>query len=245
MKAIIPVAGYATRLHPLTINHPKALLTIKNKPILSNIIEKIMELDISEIYIVTNDKFYNHFLDWKKSSNFGLNCNIKILNDGTNSNEARLGQIGDIYHVIDQENIDDDVLIVAGDNLFEFSLKDAYNSFLDKKTFLNALTNIESVEAAKQLGNVEINKDNRILSFEEKPQIVRFSHASVGIYFIPDTHLKYFSEFINNGHDPDKMGYFWIWALEQGLDIHGHIYEDHCFDIGHMQILEEARKYFQ
>ena len=117
MKAIILAAGYATRLGELTKNQPKALLKIKNKGIIDYICEQIDQIDeINDIYVISNEKFYNNFIEWSKNVNY--KNNITILNDGSTTDENKLGAIGDIVFAIDEMKIDDDILVIAGDNLF-------------------------------------------------------------------------------------------------------------------------------
>ena len=124
IKAIILAAGYATRLYPLTLNQPKSLLKIAEKPMIEHIIEKLKDInELNKIYIVTNNKFFKNFEDWNK--NFNFNKDIKIINDLTTSNENRLGAVGDIKFAIEKENIDDDLIVFGGDNLFEDNLDEA------------------------------------------------------------------------------------------------------------------------
>jgi len=121
MKAIILAAGYATRLYPLTINRPKALLPINNKPIINYIVEEIETIDVvDEIIVISNHKFADNFNEWAES----LKCskNITIIDDGTSTEETRLGAIGDILYTLDLKNIDDEILVIAGDNFFTYRL---------------------------------------------------------------------------------------------------------------------------
>ena len=133
MKAIVLAAGYAIRLRPLTLNRPKPLLKVAEKPIIEHIINKLEELEIvDKIYIVTNDKFSQNFTDWV--DNFDAKKSIEVVNDGTKSNEDRLGALGDVNYVIDIKKIDDDIIVIAGDNLFEFSLLDVVDIFRKRKS---------------------------------------------------------------------------------------------------------------
>lgn len=123
MKAIILAAGYATQLYPLTKNQPKALLPIGNKPIIDYIVEEIETIkEVDQSIVISNDRFYNHFVD--QASNREFKVPVKVINDNTTSDDDKLGAIGDINLVLNEEKIDDDVLIVAGDNYFTFKLKD-------------------------------------------------------------------------------------------------------------------------
>ena len=147
MKALILAAGYATRLYPLTENQPKPLLPIADKPILEHILLKIEKIaQLKEVIIITNDRFYPKFTDWVKTTKITLK--IKILNDGTASNEDRLGAIGDIHFTIQQEKINENLLVIAGDNLFGFSLAEFVR-------FFNR--NIAFVDLHKAFSNIVID----------------------------------------------------------------------------------------
>ena len=133
IEAIVLAAGYATRLYPLTENLPKPLLKVAGKPIIEHLIKKLESVDmIKKIYIVTNDKFESSFRTWLNSCD--VQKPIGIINDGTKSNEDRLGALGDIYYTINKKNVDNDIMIIAGDNLFELSLNDVVNFFKKRKS---------------------------------------------------------------------------------------------------------------
>lgn len=134
MKCILLCAGYATRLFPLTQNFPKALLEIEeNKPLLDFILEKVNKIkEVDEIYLITNNRYYEHFLAWSQKKE-NLIIPITVINDHTTTNEDRLGAIGDIEYVIKQKQIEEDVLIIAGDNLFDFNLTDMVQFYHQKK----------------------------------------------------------------------------------------------------------------
>ncbi len=237
MQVIIPAAGYATRLYPLTKDKPKALLDVKGKPILEHIVNRICELpDVEKISIVSNDKYFNNFKEW--AQDFSCPVPINVLNDGTTSNDDRKGQVGDILFTIEQEKIDSDLLVVAGDNIFNFSLKPAYNFFREKNVVVNAFWDSKSIETAKQQGSATVDENNRITEFLEKSPNPKTTFISLGIYFLPR-----FKRFVEEGNDPDKMGYFMIWLIENS-NPHGFVYEEKWFDIGWHSALEKARKEF-
>ena len=243
MKVIIPAAGYATRLYPLTLNQPKGLLDIQGKPIIEHIIKKIEELKVVDnIYIITNEKFFKNFDDWFKG--FSSSIPIKILNDHTKSNDDRKGQIGDIYEVIEKENIkDEDLLVIAGDNLFNFSLKPIYDFFREKDVVVNGLYDVKSLKVAQQMGNASIDDSGKITLFEEKPEKPKSTYVSMGIYFFPADKVELYSKYLKGGNNPDKMGYFMIWLLDKE-EAHGYVYEEKWFDIGWSEALEQTRKEF-
>src|SRR3989338_499413 len=138
MDAIILAAGYATRLYPLTENTPKPLLNVAGKPILEHIIRKLEQIGIiNKIYVVTNNKFDSHFRQWLEK--FDNLLPIEVVNDGSTSNEDRLGALGDVHHAIEAKNIEGDFMVIAGDNLFELHLGDVANFFKKNNTNLLVL----------------------------------------------------------------------------------------------------------
>ena len=158
MKAVILAAGYGTRLKELAINKSKPLIEIAGKPIIEHIIKKIEELDnIDEIYIITNNKFYHNFLNWEK--HFKNKIAIKILNDGTNSNEEKLGAVGDFAFAVEKEHLNEDILLIAGDNLFKLSLKQMFTFFKEKNSTVIAGIRMSKDYIAKRFGNIISDKN--------------------------------------------------------------------------------------
>ncbi len=243
MKVIIPVAGYATRLYPLTENNPKALLEIQGKPILEHILKKVEELsEVSEIFVVSNAKFFENFNEWVKG--FESRIPIKVLNDGTKSNEDRLGQIGDIQLAIKEFDSEDDLLIISGDNLFNFSLVPVYNFFKEENEIVNALYDIKDIESAKHLGVMSIDpKSGLVVSFEEKPVEPKSTNVSLGIYFFPKDKVKKIKAFLDKGGKADKIGYLMA-ELTEKKGLYGFVYLEQWFDIGFKAALEQAEKEF-
>ena len=243
MKAIILAAGYATRLYPLTKDKPKPLLEIAGKPIIDHIMRKIEKIDeIDKIFIVTNDKFYGHFEDWL--SEFKSNKKIKIINDKTTSNEDRLGSLGDVNFVIDREKVKDTIIVVAGDNLFEFSLKEFVDSHKKHNKSAVALYDVRDKELAKLYGIVGVNKENRMIEFEEKPSEPKSTLASTGVYIYPPHVLLMLQDFVKKYKNSDKAGNFLEW-LHKKEHVYCYITEKKWFDIGNLEQLEKARKEFR
>jgi len=241
MKAIILCAGYATRLYPLTKDKPKPLLDVKGKPIVEHIIKKIEGItEINEIFIVTNNKFFTHFLDW--NANFKSSKKVTIVNDRTKSNEDRLGSLGDIRYVIENMNINEDIMVVAGDNLFEFSLKPVMALYKEKNKPIVALYDVKDVELAKLYGIVSVDENKKIIDFEEKPAQPKSTLSSTGIYLYPKEAADKLIEFTKT-HNADKAGSFLEWLYKQE-DIYCYATEEKWFDIGNLEQLEKARKEF-
>lgn len=245
MKCILLCAGYGTRLYPLTKNQPKALLNVANKPIIEHIINKIELIDeVDTIYIITNDRFYQNFSDWQKT--FNSKKQVKIINDNTNSNENRLGAIGDLHFVITNENIQEDLLLISGDNLFEFSLLDMHAQFKNKKTNTIALYDVKKLEEAKRFGVVKLDDENKVIAFQEKPEFPESTLSSIGIYFYPKETLDLIKTYLREGNSPDMPGMLLEW-LHKKSPVHGFVFDgkQKWFDIGSLESLEEANQVFQ
>lgn len=237
MQAIILAAGYATRLYPLTENMPKPLLNVAGKPIIEHIIEKLEQIgEIKKICVVTNDKFETYFKKWLE--NLDSSKPIEIINDGTKSNEERLGALGDVHFVINTKNINDDLIVVAGDNLFELSLADVHYYFKKRKSNVIVLHDVKDPELAKQYGVVEVNK-NVVVNFEEKPLSPKSTLASTGIYMFPKKTIELIKKYIAQGNSPDKTGTFIEW-LHKRDKVHSYITDKKWYDIGSIEQLKKA-----
>jgi glucose-1-phosphate thymidylyltransferase len=242
VDAIILAAGYATRLYPLTRNMPKPLLEVAGKPMIEHIINKLEEVDIVDrIYIVTNDKFEQNFIDWLRS--FDAKKSIEIVNDGTKSNDDRRGALGDIQYTIDAKKIDDDIIAIAGDNIFEFSLAGVADLFQKTKSNVIALHNVKNIELAKQYGVVRI-KNNVVADFEEKPAHPKSALISTGIYLFPKKTLTLIKKYIDEGNNPDKTGSFIEWLYKRDK-VYAYVTDKPWYDIGDIEQLKKANKHFK
>ena len=239
MKAIILAAGYSTRLYPLTLNKPKPLLNIGGKPLIERIIEKIDEIpEITNIYIVTNNKFHDSFLTWHSQYKSKKDC--LIINDNTLTNETRLGAIGDINFVISQEKIDEDVLVIAGDNLFEDSLLNLVELFNKKKSSIVAVQDLKDKNLlANKFGTVIVDENFKIIDFQEKPEKPKSSLASTAIYLFSKEDLSELKQYINQKENLDNSGDF-IKYLSSKKNIYSFVLEKKWYDIGGITDLRDA-----
>jgi glucose-1-phosphate thymidylyltransferase len=160
VKALILAAGYATRLRPLTDTIPKQLLPVGGRPMVDWILDRIQETSADEIHLVTNARFAPDFERW------AVGEEVKIHNDGTTSNEDRLGAIGDIRFV----GLDDDLLVIAGDNLFDYSLADYESYWRGKGGSCVAVLDVRDPELARNYGIVDVDENDRVTNFVEKPE---------------------------------------------------------------------------
>ena len=208
MKCIILAAGYATRMYPLTENFPKPLLTIKGKAILDYLIDDLNNSKyIDQFVIVSNHKFINHFNDWKNTRTE----NIVILDDGSIDNDHRLGAVKDIEFALDELNIKDDILVLAADNLLDFSLNDFVEYSLLKSG--NAVMRYyeEDLNKLKRTGVALIDEEDLILEMEEKPSSPKSNWAIPPFYVFKKESLSEFKEGINSGCKVDAPGGFIEW----------------------------------
>ena len=241
MKCILLCAGYATRLFPLTENFPKALLEVGGKPIINYVIDEVNTLEeVDEIYLVTNNKYTPHFREWADNLN-----NVKpitVYNDMTTTNENRLGAIGDIEFTIEQAQIDDDVLIIATDNLFTFKLRD----FVDfQKQFGTSAICVktEEYENLKRLGVVETDENMKIVGFEEKPEQPKGKYAATAVYLYPRSVVPVFKQYIDEGNKPDAPGNF-VAYLYKRLPVYGYAFEGEWFDVGTHEALAQVNELY-
>lgn len=207
MKAIVLAAGYATRLYPLTKDRPKPLLEVAGKTILDYIVEKMDKVaQIDEVIIVTNDKFTAQFEEWAKSASYTKK--LTVINDGTLTNETRLGAIGDIQFVLEQLKIEDDLMVLAGDNLFDFELTDFAAYFDEVGTDCIAAYHEENDDQLKRAGIVELDNDRKVLSFEEKPAKPKSSYCVPAFYLYQKDTLPLFKQYLTEGNNPYAPGHF-------------------------------------
>jgi glucose-1-phosphate thymidylyltransferase len=243
MKAIILAAGYATRLYPLTLNIPKPLLPIAEKPMIEYLLESLKDFsDLDEIYIITNNKFYSVFVEWLKDYEF--HKKIKIINDNTNSNEDRLGAVGDINFVIEKEKINEDLIVLAGDNLFNFGLNKMYNLFKEKKSSVIAVYDLlDPLKLANKFGTVLTDDDKKVVNFEEKPAKPKSSLCATVIYFITQKDLKILNKFITSKNRPDNIGEIIRFLVENSV-VYAEPFKDGWIDIGGKEEYDLANRLY-
>ncbi len=243
MKALILAAGYATRLYPLTLNRPKPLLEVAGKPMIEYVFERVEEINketdvVDEILVVTNQKFFAHFRKWAKAFKTGLK--VTILNDGTLSDNDKLGAIGDIDFTAKQADLSAGLLVVAGDNLFDFGLYDFVKFAREKEDGSGVgLYKIEDRELVKKYSVVTLDKENRIIDFEEKPENPQTSLVAICLYYFPHNHLKLIDKYLKEGNSPDAPGHYIGW-LHKEKKVYGYPFEGAWYDIGDIRSYEQA-----
>lgn len=240
MEAIILCAGYATRLYPLTLDRPKPLLPVRGKPLLDYIIENLERTDfVNNIYIVTNDKFYNNFVEWRK--NLSVSKKIDIINDKTKNNDDRLDGLGDLLFALVEKKIDDDLLVILGDNFFDLDFNEFVSFFRQKNSFVVGLYELSSFEECKKFGILEIGSDGRVISFEEKPEFPKSKFVSTGIYLFPRKSLGKISDYMKTNLPKDGPGYLIDYFLRDS-NVYGYVLKDKWYDIGDIETYNKINK---
>ncbi len=234
MKALILAAGYATRLRPLTDSVPKQLLPVGGRPMVDWILDKIREAGIADVHLVTNGRFADDFARW------GAGAGVHVHDDGTTTNETRLGAIGDIRFVQEHADFDDDLLVIAGDNLFDYSLTD-YIRFWGEKSGASAVAvyDVGDRELAKKYGIVDVDQDDRIVGFIEKPTDPPSTLSATATYLYARRHAALVDTYLNEGNPPDQPGHFIGW-LYQREPVYAYRIEGGWYDVGDAGQLLEA-----
>lgn len=242
MKAIILAAGYATRLYPLTKDKPKALLPIADKAILDYIVDEIEKIsEIDELIIISNTKFFSNFNEWKEKRNTRLN--VTVLDDKTTDDTNKLGAIGDIKYAIDELSIDDDVLIMAGDNIFTFNLKDYYDKFKAIGKDMILVKELDDVQELRRMANVMLDGENRVLEMVEKPENPKSNIAAFASYIYKRETLPLIEKYLKDGNNPDAPGFFPSWLHKQ-KEVYAYKFQGECYDIGTPKSYEEVNAIF-
>jgi glucose-1-phosphate thymidylyltransferase len=226
VKALILAAGYATRLSPLTDDFPKGLLPVGGRPMVDWIVDNVRASGVDDIALVTNARFAHLFEDWAHG--------VRIVDDGTDSNETRLGAIGDIRYA----GLDDDALIIAGDNLFDYALADLL-AFWDAKGRQSAVAvhDVGDRELAKRYGIVAVDADHRIVDFVEKPADPPSTLAATATYLYSREHLRLVDTYLEEGNNPDQPGNFVAW-LHRREPVYAFGFAGGWYDVGdHAQLL--------
>ncbi|MFH1332278.1 MAG: sugar phosphate nucleotidyltransferase [archaeon] len=241
MIAVVLCAGYATRLYPLTENKSKALLPIEGKPLLDYTIEKVGQIvDVDMIYVVTNDKFYKDFLNWKKINSFGEK--IRVLNDKTTCNAERLGGIGDLHFVIKKENINDDILVVLGDTIFNFDLRLMVDSFKKTNCTTLGVYRLQDFKQSQILGLVLV-KDGKVLSIKDGLVTKESNIIFTGIHIFIKSDIKRIEKYMKTDKPKEGPGYL-IMEWLSSKEVRAHVFEGRWFDIGTKETYDEVNHLF-
>src|SRR2546423_10296547 len=245
MKVIILAAGYATRLYPLTLTQPKPLLPVAGQPMVEYVLDNLAPIGgIDRIYVVTNAKFAGHFQKWADNYHeTKAKLNFTVVNDGSTDDATKLGAIGDIHYVLKTQNVDDDLIVVAGDNLFSEKLEGFGKFVREKNAPVLAVYDVGNLEEIKKYNAITMDSESRITFFEEKPQRPASTVTGIALYFYPRNALPLIHEYIAEGNNPDQPGRLVQWLYPR-TPFYTWRVPGIWFDIGSKEALEEANKVF-
>jgi len=238
MKCLVLAAGYATRLYPLTENFPKPLLKVGDKTILDWLIDDIdASNEISEYIIISNHKFASHFEAWAKTKK----QSITVLDDGTSTNETRLGAVKDVQFAIEKLSLDDDMLVIAGDNVLDFSLTHFIAYAKAKNTSCVMRYFEQSEKKLQKCGVLEIDKNDLIIGMEEKPQAPKSNWCCPPFYYYTRDDAKRVSNGIASGCGTDAPGSYIAWLCSVTA-VHAMEMLGSRYDIGNLESYEQVKK---
>jgi glucose-1-phosphate thymidylyltransferase len=245
MRVIILAAGYATRLYPLTLTRPKPLLEVAGKPMVEYVLDNLAPIGgLDRIYVVTNAKFAAQFQQWADGYRATkARLDFTIVNDGSTDDTNKLGAIGDLHLVLTRERVEDDVIVVAGDNLFSEKLTGFGAYCREKMTPVLAVYDVGSLEEVKKYNSISVDAEGRITYFEEKPSQPTSTLTGIALYFYPKTTLPLIKQYIAEGNNPDQPGRLVQWLYPR-LPVFTWKVPGLWFDIGARDSLEEANRIF-
>lgn len=245
MNILILAAGYATRLYPLTENQPKPLLEVAGKPMIEWVLDNLAPIpDIHRVFIVTNNKFASHFTKWAEEYHQRhLKLEFTIVNDGSTSDSDKLGAIGDMHYVLHHEKIAaEDLLVVAGDNLFSEPVA-AFAEAAKANPATLALYDVGDLEAIKKYNNVTTDEAGHITHFEEKPSKPTNTLTGIALYYYRSDILPLIDTYLAEGNNPDQPGRFIQWLYTR-VNVGTWKVPGTWFDIGSKETLVEANDVF-
>jgi len=228
MKAVVLAGGYATRLWPITKHRPKMFLPVGEETVIDVIFEDLEEDDrISEVFVSTNERFAETFEQYLADSPFEKpTLSVKE----TVAEDEKFGVVGALEQLIDREGVEEDMVVIAGDNLLSFDVAEFVDFFEEKETPCLAAYDVGSKERAKSYGLVELDGD-RVVDFQEKPDDPKSTLVSIACYAFPAETLPKFDEYLEDGNNPDEPGWFLQWLQNRG-DVHAFTFDGAWFDIG-------------
>ena len=238
MKCLILAAGYATRLYPLTENFPKPLLKVGDKTILDWLVDDIDGSGMVDEYVViSNHKFAGYFEEWAQTKE----QKITIVDDGTTSNETRLGAVKDIQFAIEQLHLDDDMLVIAGDNVLDFSLTRFVKYAKEKNTSCIMRYYEGAEEKLRKAGVVVVDEDDRILEMEEKPSEPKSNWCCPPFYYYTCEDARLVKVGIAKGCGTDAPGSYIAWLCTQ-VPVHAMEMPGKRYDIGNLESYKRVQK---
>ena len=245
MIAILLAAGYATRLYPLTKDKPKSLLPLGDRLIIDHIMDSIDSIeDITSVVLITNDRFADQFEEWASSLDREGKAPLTIVNDGSTNDSNKLGAIGDLKYTIDKLSIDDDVCILAGDNIFTYDIREMYRFFKEKDAPTLVAISVPDREQLTHLAVAVLGDDGRILDMEEKPAEPKSEWGIYATYFYGRDILPMIDTYLDEGNSPDAPGNFPAWLYKR-MPVYAYKGDGECIDIGTLENYEKTCREYE
>ena len=233
MDCVILCGGFARRMWPLTRERPKALLEVRGRPVLEHIMERLEGLeDIERVFISVNKRFENNFRTWL--GKYSPKKHVELVVEPSLSEGEKLGSIGAWNFLIREKNLDGELLSISGDNLFDFDLRPLLDFYGNVGETVIGVFDVRELEEAGKFGIVELDKEKRLVGFEEKPEKPKGTLASTGIYIFPGEILKMILQYLEEGNSPDKAGFFLEW-LYKVRPVFGFLFKGEWVDIGSLE----------
>ncbi|MEZ3164281.1 NDP-sugar synthase [Halorubrum sp. RMP-47] len=239
MKAVVLAGGYATRLWPITEHRPKMFLPVGENTVIDEIFEDLEADDrVNEVFVSTNERFADTFADYLDESPFEKPT---LSVEETVEEDEKFGVVGALEQLIEREEVDDDLIVVAGDNMISFDLGDFADFFEDKGTPTLAAYDVGDRERAKSYGLVQLEGDE-VIDFQEKPDHPESTLVSIACYGFPAGTLPKLTTYLENGQNPDEPGWFLQWLQERGA-VNAFTFDGAWFDIGTADSYLDAVEY--
>ncbi len=238
MKCLILAAGYATRLYPLTENFPKPLLKVGDKTILDWLVDDIETSgEVDEYIVISNHKFAPHFEKWAAEKP----QKITVVDDGTSTNETRLGAVKDIQFAIEKCGLDSDALVIAGDNVLDFSLT-KFIEYAKQKNTSCIMRYFEKDEKKLQKGGVVcVDENDKIIAMEEKPSAPKSNWACPPFYYYTKEDTRLVKKGIEAGCGTDAPGSYIAWLCKE-TNVHAMEMPGSRYDIGNLESYKQVQK---
>ncbi|MGB9963807.1 sugar phosphate nucleotidyltransferase [Halobacterium sp. CBA1126] len=228
MKAVVLAGGYATRLWPITKHRPKMFLPVGDSTVIDEIFADLEADDrVDEVFVSTNERFAEDFREYLADSEFEKPT---LTVEDTSEEDEKFGVVGALAQLVDREDVDDDLVVVAGDNLISFDVAEFVDFFEAKETPVLAAYDVGSLERAKSYGLVDLDGDE-VVDFQEKPEHPKSTLVSIACYAFPRETLPDLDTYLAEGENPDEPGWFIQW-LQARRSVHAFTFEGAWFDIG-------------